>query len=127
VVGVRVDGPREPTLDRVIGAIRAGRPAFLSSGDALDGAREQVARRLAGAARAVLSESTPSLVVLSGGETALAVMRALGARHLEIDGAPATGLALGRLIAAGRPPLPLLTKAGGFASPGLFAALKGFM
>jgi D-threonate/D-erythronate kinase len=127
VVGLRVDGPREPILDRVIGAIRAGRPAFLSSGDALDGAREQVARRLASAARAVLSESTPSLVVLSGGETALAVMRALGARHLEIDGAPATGLALGRLIAAGRPPLPLLTKAGGFASPGLFAALKGFM
>jgi uncharacterized protein YgbK (DUF1537 family) len=114
-------------LDRVIGAIRAGRPAFLSSGDVLDGAREQVARRLAGAARAVLSESTPSLVVLSGGETALAVMRALGARHLEIDGPPATGLALGRLIVAGRPPLPLLTKAGGFGSSGLFAALKGFM
>ena len=122
VLGLRVEGSREADLDRVIEAIRAGRPAFLATGDTLDGAREQVARRLAVAARAVLSASTPSLVVLSGGQTALAVMRALGARHLEIDGAPAGGLALGRLIADGRPPLPLLTKAGGFGSPGLFAA-----
>jgi uncharacterized protein YgbK (DUF1537 family) len=122
VVGLRIERRREPNLDRVIDAIRAGRPAFLASGDTLDGAREHVARRLALAARAVLSETTPSLVVLSGGETALAVMRALGAHHLEIDGAPAGGLALGRLIAGGRPPLPVLTKAGGFGSPRLFAA-----
>ena len=122
VLGLRVEGSREADLDRVIDAIRAGRPAFLATGDTLDGARDQVARRLAVAARAVLSASTPSLVVLSGGQTALAVMRALGAHHLEIDGAPAGGLALGRLIADGRPPLPLLTKAGGFGSPGLFAA-----
>jgi uncharacterized protein YgbK (DUF1537 family) len=122
VVGLRIEGPREPDLDRIIDAIRAGRPAYLASGDTLDGAREQVARRLAVVTRAVLSATTPSLVVLSGGETALAVMRALGAHQLEIDGAPANGLALGRLIAAGRPPLPLLTKAGGFGSPGLFAA-----
>jgi uncharacterized protein YgbK (DUF1537 family) len=123
VIGLRVEGSRAADLDRVIDAIRAGRPAFLASGDTLDGARDQVARRLAVAAGAVLSASTPSLVVLSGGQTALAVMRALGAHHLEIDGAPAGGLALGRLIIAdGRPPLPLLTKAGGFGSPGLFAA-----
>jgi uncharacterized protein YgbK (DUF1537 family) len=127
VVGLRIEGRREPSLDRVIDAIRAGRPAFLASGDTLDGAREQVARRLAVAARAVISATIPSLVILSGGETALAVMRALGAHHLEIDGAPASGLALGRLIAGGKPPLPVLTKAGGFGSPGLFAAFgKGF-
>jgi uncharacterized protein YgbK (DUF1537 family) len=127
VVGLRLDGPGEPDLDRVIDAIRSGRPAFLASGDTLDGAREQVARRLAVATRTVLSATTPSLVVLSGGETALAVMKALGAHHLEIDGAPAHGLALGRLIAGGGPPLSLLTKAGGFGSPGLFAAFgKGF-
>jgi len=122
VVGARIDGPREPELGQVIDEIRAGRPAFLASGDALDGARDRVAQRLAVAARAVLFETSPSLIVLSGGETALAVLRAIGAHHLEIDGAPASGLALGRLIVDGTPPLPVLTKAGGFGSAGLFAA-----
>jgi D-threonate/D-erythronate kinase len=122
VVGARIHGPREPELGQIIDEIRAGRPAFLASADAPDGARDRVARRLAIAARAVLFETTPSLVVLSGGETALAVLQAIGAHHLEIDGAPASGLAVGRLITDGRSPLPVLTKAGGFGSPGLFAA-----
>ena len=127
MVGARIEGPHEPKLGQVIDEIRAGRPAFLASGDTPDGGRDRVAGRLAVAARAVLFETTPSLVVLSGGETALAVLRAVGAHHLEIDGAPASGLALGRLIVDGRPPLPVLTKAGGFGPPGLFAAsAKGF-
>lgn len=123
MIGARVEGRRELDLGRLAAEIGGGRPAFLASGDTPDGSREQVAGRLAAAARAVLAEATPSLVVLSGGETALAVMRALGASRLEVDGAPASGLALGRLVAPGRPSLPVLTKAGGFGSPGLFAAL----
>jgi uncharacterized protein YgbK (DUF1537 family) len=123
MVGVRLEGAREPDLSRVVDAISTGRSAFVASGDLLDGARTMVAGRLAASVRAVLAEATPSLVVLTGGETAIAVMRALGARRLELDGAPASGLALGRLIADDTSPLPILTKAGGFGAPGLFAAL----
>ena len=123
IVGTRLQGAREPDLSRVIGEISRGRPAFVATGDTLEGTREQIAGRLAAAVRAVLGEASPSLVVITGGETAHAVMRALNARRLDLDGAPASGLALGRLIADDRTPLPVLTKAGGFGSPDLLAAL----
>jgi uncharacterized protein YgbK (DUF1537 family) len=71
----------------------------------------------------VIAQASPTLVVLTGGETALAVLRALGARHLELDGAPASGLALGRLVVQEASSLPVLTKAGGFGPPDLFVAL----
>jgi uncharacterized protein YgbK (DUF1537 family) len=123
IVGARLQGARAPDLSRVLGEISMGRSAFVATGDTLEGTREQIAGRLAAAVRAVLGEATPSLLVITGGETAHAVMRALGARRLELSGAPASGLALGRLIADGKTPLPILTKAGGFGPPGLLAAL----
>lgn len=121
--GVRLGGRREPDLAKVVGAIRAGRPAFVSSDDAAEGTREDIAARLAKAAKRVLAETSPAIVVLTGGETAQAVMRVLGARRLELDGAPASGLALGRLVVNGVSTLPILTKAGGFGPPELFVAL----
>jgi D-threonate/D-erythronate kinase len=121
--GVRLGGEREAELGRVVAALSAGNPAFVSSNADFEGARDDVVARLAGAARAVLADVSPALLVLTGGETAQAVMRALGARHLEIDGAPSNGLALGRLVVDGAANLPVLTKAGGFGPPGLFMAL----
>jgi uncharacterized protein YgbK (DUF1537 family) len=82
-----------------------------------------MATRLATAMKRVLAEASPALVVLTGGETARAVLRALGARHLELVGAPASGLALGRLVVHETFSLPVLTKAGGFGPPELFVAL----
>ena len=82
-----------------------------------------MADRLAALVRVVLAKTEPSLLVLTGGETAIAAMRALHARRLELDGAPAQGLALGHLIADDCLPLPVLTKAGGFGAPDLLAAL----
>jgi len=71
----------------------------------------------------VLAKVSPILLALTGGETAQAVMRALGASQLEIVGAPASGLALGHLVAEGPRALPVLTKAGGFGPPDLFVTL----
>jgi uncharacterized protein YgbK (DUF1537 family) len=65
------------------------------------------------------------LVVLTGGETAAAVLRALGALRIELDGAPSRGLALGRLVVDETCALPVLTKAGGFGPPDLLVALAG--
>jgi uncharacterized protein YgbK (DUF1537 family) len=121
--GVRIGRERQADLGTVVAALGAGRAAFVSVDAAFEGAREDIAARLAGVARAVLAEVSPTLLVLTGGETAHAVMRALGARHLEIDGAPSSGLALGRLVVDGTAAVPVLTKAGGFGLPGLFVAL----
>jgi 4-hydroxythreonine-4-phosphate dehydrogenase len=66
--------------------------------------------------------ASPSIVAISGGETAHAFMQAWGATRLELDGAPAPGLALGRLVATGSN-LPILTKAGAFGSPELLLTL----
>jgi uncharacterized protein YgbK (DUF1537 family) len=123
MVGARLTGGREPDLGRVVDAISTGRPAFVASSDVLEEDRALVAGRLAALVRALLTEATPSLLVLTGGETAVAVMRALGARRLDLDGAPASGLALGRLIAGDTLPLPILTKAGGFGAPDLLVTL----
>ena len=82
-----------------------------------------MATRLAAAMKRVLAEASPALVLLTGGETALAVVRALGARRLELDGAPASGLAHGRLVIDDTSSLPVLTKAGGFGPPDLLVSL----
>jgi D-threonate/D-erythronate kinase len=121
--GARIGGTRNPDLDKVVSAILAGKPAFVASDDAAEGTREDMATRLAVAMKRVLAEASPALVLLTGGETALAVVRALGARRLELDGAPASGLAHGRLVIDDTSSLPVLTKAGGFGPPELFVAL----
>ena len=123
VAGVKLDETQELDSARIVAEILAGRPAFVASGDAPVEPRAQVADRLAALVRVILAKAAPALVVLTGGETAIAVMRALHARRLELDGAPAPGLALGRLIVDDFTPLPVLTKAGGFGAPDLFASL----
>jgi uncharacterized protein YgbK (DUF1537 family) len=121
--GARLDGAGEPDLAWVAAALRAGKPAFLSTTAGLEGAALDIAARLAGAAKRVLAEVSPALLVLTGGDTARAVMRALGAGRLELTGAPASGLALGRLVVDSTLMIPILTKAGGFGTPNLFVAL----
>jgi D-threonate/D-erythronate kinase len=123
--GARIGSAREPDLAGVADAIRAGRPAFVASDDDAEGAREDIAARLASAVIRVLGQASPALVVLTGGETAAAVLRALGALRLELDGAPARGLALGRLVIGETSALPVMTKAGGFGPPDLLVALVG--
>ena len=121
--GARLDSAREPDLAKVVAALRAGKPAFLSINTGLEGAALDIAARLAGAAKRVLAEVSPALLVLTGGDTARAVMRALAARRLELTGAPSSGLALGRLVVDSTLMIPILTKAGGFGTPDLFVAL----
>ena len=123
LTGVRVKRGGSVDIRQVVDRLREGAAAFTASSDAFDGPRDEVATRLAAVASAVLAEVSPALLVLTGGDTALAVLRALGARRLELDGAPASGLALGRLVRDGRPPLTVLTKAGGFGAPDLLASL----
>lgn len=121
--GARLDATGDPDLAEVVAALRAGTLAFLSTTAGLEGTAQDIAARLASAVRTVLAEISPALLALTGGDTARAVMRALAARRLELTGAPASGLALGRLVVDSMSTIPILTKAGGFGAPDLFVAL----
>lgn len=86
-----------------------------------------VASGLAEVARRVVGEGLADGMIATGGDTALAVARALGAEGLRLWGELEPGVPLG--VLAGPHPLPVVTKAGGFGDPGtllrLYAALEG--
>ena len=108
-----------------VAALAAGRGALVASA-AAPADREAVARHVAAAATDILERATPDLVAVTGGDTAYALIRALRPRRFDLAGAPADGLALGRLVLEndGRS-LSLLTKAGGFGAADLLATLLG--
>jgi uncharacterized protein YgbK (DUF1537 family) len=118
-----------PDVARVVGAITEGRPAVLASADAgPDDARSRarMAQDLGSAAAHVLDRCRPDLVVVAGGETARALLVALGAHRIDLTGAPESGLALGDVAVPAGWALPLMTKAGGFGRPDqLLALVKG--
>ncbi len=132
-VTVEVDGA-PPAPDALVSALASGRPAVIISRLAPASpeppARLAMAERLATLASAVLDAITPDLVCAIGGETALGLIRALGAERLDLLGPAASGLALSEVIVPGRAGagsrrLTLLTKAGGFGGPDLLLSLVG--
>ncbi len=101
IAGVRLDGQRDPDIGWLIEQLKDDRPVFIASSDDIataPGARGETASRLAVAATRVLLESRPDLVAVTGGETAVALLRALGAARLELLGVPSSGLALGDVV-----------------------------
>jgi len=56
-------------------------------------------------------------VVLTGGDTALLVLWALGARGIRLEREVLTGIPFGRLVGGACTDLPVVTKAGGFGPP----------
>lgn len=132
VAGAWVDGSDpsatlEEKAGHVLAALAAGRPGFLAT-RAPDRAphaetRMRVAGGLARIAAGVLARSTPDLVVVTGGETALALFGVLGATRLELTGTPSSGLALGEVVVTTSSIFPVLTKAGGFGAPDLLRRL----
>lgn len=126
VTSARLCGSRDPDPRPLIEQVRGGRPVLVATDDTVSsepGAREATAARLAGLAARVLAESRPDLVAVTGGHTAVALLRAVGASRVEISGAPSSGLALGRAVIDATSTFPLLTKAGGFGPPDLFPRL----
>lgn len=77
---------------------------------------------LAARAMSVIDARQPDVVVASGGETALALIRALGVGNLQVLGQPTPGICAARLSYAGRS-LLLVTKAGGFGGKAVFVDL----
>jgi uncharacterized protein YgbK (DUF1537 family) len=73
-----------------------------------------MAGRLANLARDRIERSRPGALLLTGGETAIAVLKALGAGGLRLAGEIEPGVALGALVGGPFAGLGLVTKAGGF-------------
>ena len=76
--------------------------------------RRETAARLADAARLRIERGRPGAILLTGGETAIAVLRTLGACGLRLAGEIEPGLALGTLAGGPFDGLVVMTKAGGF-------------
>lgn len=80
-------------------------------------------RRLAETAAGVIGKGLADGLVLTGGETAAAVLGVLGATGIELQDEPEPGIARGTLHGPTAPRLPVLIKAGGFGDPGTLARL----
>lgn len=119
-----VAGSLAPATRRQIAEARRAGLRVLATPEHEDGDRARAAARLAAEAARVLAREPFDLVAVAGGETALALYRALGATRIDLVGAPGPGLALGRLQAPGRAALTVMTKAGGFGPPRLFVSLR---
>jgi uncharacterized protein YgbK (DUF1537 family) len=117
-----VAGSAHPATRAQVAAARAAGLAVLSTPDEPESDRSAAVARLAAQARATLANGSYDVVVVTGGETALALYRALGAERVDLLGAPCPGLAFGHLRSGDRT-LPLVTKAGGFGLPDLLVTL----
>ena len=118
-----VAGSRHPATRRQVREARAAGLTVLATADRTVESRTDVLARLIEQAVAALARERWDVVIVTGGETAVALWAALGAERIDLLGAPAPGLALGHLRVPGREALPLVTKAGGFGTPDLLVSL----
>src|SRR5262245_24627347 len=128
IAGAVVDAVSAPDRHTraLAGRLAAGQPVFLASAEAdvpAAATRRNVAAALGTAAARVIERARPDLVAVTGGDTARALMAALGADRLELTGAPLSGLGMGQLATRAAGSLSWLSKAGGFGAADLFTAL----
>ena len=117
-----VAGSAHPATRAQVAAARTAGLTVLATGDEPEPDRASAVARLAAQARAALASGGYDVVVVTGGETAVALYRVLGAERIDLVGAPCPGLAFGHLRFGGRT-LSLVTKAGGFGLPDLLVTL----
>jgi D-threonate/D-erythronate kinase len=117
-----VAGSAHPATRAQISAARAAGLTVLATADEPEPDRATAVARLAAQARAALAGGGYDVVVVTGGETAVALYHALGGERIDLLGAPCPGLAFGHLRCGDRT-LPLVTKAGGFGLPDLLVTL----
>jgi uncharacterized protein YgbK (DUF1537 family) len=118
-----IAGSMHPATRRQIKEARAAGLTVLATPERAAADRTEVLGRLIEQAVAALEREAWDLVVVTGGETAVALWSALGIDRVEVTGAPAPGLALGTIRLPGREPLAVLTKAGAFGPPDLLVTL----
>ncbi|GFN21701.1 four-carbon acid sugar kinase family protein [Thermanaeromonas sp. C210] len=86
-----------------------------------------VAGVLAEIARRVVAGGRVRSLVVTGGDTAVHICRALGARGIDLDTELLPGIPLGRLLGGMADDLPVVTKAGGFGPPDAFVRVVEYL
>ncbi len=128
-----IDGGWDRALDRTVAAARRvlgdGRyPLFRTvapenpvSGD------DSAARFIAAGIRTVAEEHDPDGLILTGGDTAVAAASAFDIRRITLVREIMPGIPLGLWHRSGLPPLPVITKAGGFGPEDAFIRLASLL
>jgi len=115
----------------VVEALAQGRDVALTTLGAplVAGGDRLVVALLGRIAAQALQQARPGALMLTGGDTAMAVCRALGAEAIIVEGQVEPGVPLGRLAGGEANGLPIATKAGGFGDEGVLwrmaCALRG--
>lgn len=99
------------------------RPKASKGVDSLDA--DRVARALADSVAQLVERAPVTLLAMTGGDTALAVLRRLGVETIEVAGEVRPGVVFGR-VALHERQLWVLTKAGGFGDDELFLDIERF-
>jgi uncharacterized protein YgbK (DUF1537 family) len=118
LAGSAVDIPLDPddaaaAARAAADALAASRSVVVHAGD--EATSERIPATLAQVVAPLAADGLVQSLVLSGGETAIHVARALGARGLLLDHELEPGVPVGRHI--GPQPLRVVSKAGGFGGP----------
>ena len=132
-----LDGtPEGGLVARALETIRAHGHAILHTAPCPDRVRRpdiqeheahlQVARRIGEAVRALIAPAGLDALVICGGDTARAVLEALGHPSIEGFGEVAAGVPHSRFRAEGRE-LRLVTKAGGFGPVDVLCKIQEFL
>ncbi|MFF8599584.1 four-carbon acid sugar kinase family protein [Streptomyces sp. NPDC015232] len=122
-----VVGSAHPASRRQLAALRATAGAALHTPEERAAEPAAPLRRLVEETRRAVAEGRADGLVLTGGETAAAVLGALGATGIELYDEPEPGIARGTLHGPGAPRLPVLVKAGGFGDDGTLVRLTALL
>ncbi|HEY3109647.1 MAG TPA: four-carbon acid sugar kinase family protein [Chloroflexota bacterium] len=116
--GSPIDAADPDALEEAVSRLRAGEPAVLSSAVWPAGATaEQIAAALGGLVAGVAARARPDALLLTGGDTARAVLGALDGHGIELDDELLPGMPVGRIAGGGLAGTRVITKAGGFGPP----------
>jgi uncharacterized protein YgbK (DUF1537 family) len=86
-----------------------------------------VAEWLGRAAVGAIDAGRPDALVLTGGDTARAVLGALGARGIALDAEVLPGVPLGRVLGGRLDGITVVTKAGGFGGPDTLVRVQRYL
>jgi uncharacterized protein YgbK (DUF1537 family) len=111
--------PDEWGADMVAASLQSGQDVILTTEAVPHGwlQEHEVARRLAAEVTLILDRRRPSALVLTGGDVAASVVRALDARGIWLVDELLPGVPLGQLADGRASEMPVVTKAGGFGNP----------
>lgn len=117
---LEASGTLRAVIDAPMGAVECGEglalPLLLRCSGEISGDGATVAQRFAGGVKSVIDDTSPDMLMVGGGDTALAVFRELGIRTLMPKGEIEAGVPWFDVTAADRRHFRCAVKSGGFGN-----------